>query len=297
MNSSLSDYLHACQVRVNNALDQILPTHNQIPTHLHEAMRYAVLNGGKRLRPALVYATGELLNDPTSEVLPLLDAAACAVELIHCYSLVHDDLPSMDNDSLRRGKPTCHVKYDEATAILVGDALQSLAFQCLANGRLASNILVISELSRAAGSLGMAGGQALDIESTGKQLNIDELKQVHEMKTGSLIIAAVRMAALSSYHIGEEQLKALTQYASTLGLAFQVHDDILDVEGSQESLGKTTGKDATQDKNTYTKILGLDQAKQYAKELNKKTIESLQSFDQRADRLRQLADYAISRQH
>lgn len=297
MNSSLSDYLQACQTRVNHALEKILPSEDKVPTRLHQAMRYAVLNGGKRLRPALVYATSELLNDPTEDIAARLDAAACAVELIHCYSLVHDDLPSMDNDTLRRGKPTCHVKYDEATAILVGDALQSLAFQCVSNSRVASHILVLSELSKAAGSLGMAGGQALDIESTGKQLTIDELKHIHEMKTGSLIIASVRMAAFSSYDISEDQLKSLTQYASALGLAFQVQDDILDVEGSEENLGKTAGKDAAQDKNTYTKILGIEKAKQYAKELNKKAVESLEPFDHRADRLRELADYAISRQH
>lgn len=295
-----SHYLNACQERVNHALNLVLPAATQNPTVLHEAMRYATLNGGKRLRATLVYATGEIFNDSkdiSGDVyLPLLDAAACAVELIHSYSLVHDDLPSMDNDTLRRGQPTCHVKYGEATAILVGDALQSLAFQCLANAKFSSNLLVIAELAKSAGSLGMAGGQALDILHTGTTLTIDELKNIHEMKTGALIIAAVRMAALSSKHMTEQELKHLTQYAAYLGLAFQVQDDILDVTGSTHDLGKTSGKDQEQEKITYVSVLGLEKAKRYAEELSEKALECLNIFDQKADRLRELVRYAVSRE-
>ena len=290
MTSTFLDFLPAYQQRVNHALEEALPKATLYPTRLHQAMRYAVLNGGKRLRPALVYATAEIFNAATPT---LLDNAACAIELIHSYSLVHDDLPAMDNDVLRRGRPTCHIEFDEATAILVGDALQSLAFECLAKTKL----IMVSTVAEAAGSQGMAGGQAVDMISTEKLLDIHELKKMHQAKTGALIVAAVRLGALAHEDVKIEQLKALSSYAEHLGLAFQVKDDILDIESSTAELGKTQGKDAAQHKNTYPALLGLKEAKDYAEELYQQALSTLTIFDSRANKLRELVKYAIGRDH
>jgi len=282
-----NEFIKIYQTRVNNALEKILPPVTQLPQRLHEAMRYSVLNGGKRIRPALVYATGALVNGKSE----FLDAAACAVELIHSYSLVHDDLPAMDNDTLRRGKPTCHIAFGEATAILVGDALQSLAFQCLAKTKLE----FVEILAQAAGSLGMVAGQQIDIENTGKIIDLSMLQQMHAFKTGALIKASILMGAQSADHVRDIQFFALSTYADNLGLSFQVQDDILDIESSTENLGKTQGKDLTQSKNTYPSILGLEPAKKYAHELYQQAIDAISIFDERADHLRSLAKYAVYR--
>jgi geranylgeranyl pyrophosphate synthase len=281
------DFIKNYQVRVNNALEKILPAETQLSQRLHQAMRYSVLNGGKRIRPALVYATGEIFNAKPE----LLDAAACSVELIHSYSLVHDDLPAMDDDVLRRGKPTCHIAFDEATAILAGDALQSLAFQCLAK----TNLKMVNTLAIAVGSAGMVGGQEIDMMNTGKNVDLAELKQMHRLKTGALIIASVRMGVESAENVSEKQMYALMTYAEHLGLAFQVKDDILDIESSTADLGKTQGKDVEQHKNTYPGLLGLENAKRYAIELYEQAIKALEIFDERADHLRELVKYAVYR--
>jgi geranylgeranyl pyrophosphate synthase len=284
-----SEFLHHSQQRVNNELERILPPDTLLPKRLHAAMRYATLNGGKRIRPALVYATGELLEAPTE----MFNRAACAIELIHSYSLVHDDLPAMDNDTLRRGKPTCHIAFDEATAILVGDALQSLAFQCLAQ----TNLAMVNELALAAGSLGMVGGQQIDIENVGNKLDLSQLKQMHEYKTGALIVAAVRLGALASPQVTAEQLTALTTYANCIGLAFQVHDDILDAESTTEKLGKTAGSDAAHDKPTYTQLLGVEKAKVYEHELYEEAVDAVSVFESAGNQLPAIAEYAIRREY
>jgi farnesyl diphosphate synthase len=260
-------------------------------------MHYSALSGGKRVRPLLIYATGEAL-----EVEPeRLDTPACAVELIHAYSLVHDDLPAMDDDDLRRNQPTCHKAYDEATAILVGDALQTLAFQVLCSGTdmqadAETRLKMLETLARASGSRGMAGGQAIDLESVGKELNLAELEILHIHKTGALIRAAVRLATLLNPAVGEEQIQALDRYAKCVGLAFQVRDDILDVEGKTEILGKTQGKDRAQDKPTYPALLGLKGAREKAQELLQESLQSLKLFGQQADPLRWIAEYIIGRE-
>lgn len=247
---ALTPFLQLCQNRIITQLEASLPPTSQVPQRLHKAMHYAVLNGGKRLRPLLVYATGNALNTD----IELLDAPAVAVELIHCYSLVHDDLPAMDNDDLRRGQPTCHKAFNEATAILVGDALQSLAFSVL------PNINMVKQLSKAIGSFGMAGGQDLDLEAEGNHLDITALEHMHRLKTGALIEASIELGALAS-QCESNTLHLLKQFAKHLGLAFQIQDDILDVEGDTQNLGKTAGIDATNNKATYTRILGLTEAK------------------------------------
>ena len=247
----------AWRARLDAALAQALPPTDQEPLRLHAAMRHGVLNGGKRMRPLLVYATGSALGAHDAE----LDAAAVAVELIHCYSLVHDDLPAMDDDALRRGQPTVHVAFDEANAILAGDALQSLAFDVLAQAPLPAErrVAMLAELTRASGAGGMCGGQALDIEATGKPagVGIDALERLHAMKTGALLRSAVRLGALAA-EAGRVQREALDRYANALGLAFQIRDDLLDIEGDAATLGKTAGKDLMQDKATFPALLGLE---------------------------------------
>ncbi len=290
---SLPEY----QARVEKALDFYLPALITHPTRLHHAMRYAMLGGGKRLRPVLVYGAGSALG----VVMDWLDAPACAVELIHGYSLVHDDLPAMDDDNFRRGKPTCHRAYDEATAILVGDALQALAFQCLAQGttveRPAARLQMIHTLSQASGSRGMVGGQAIDLASTGKMLDIAQLEDMHIHKTGALIRASVTLGALSHPDPDERLVDRLDHYGKCIGLAFQIQDDVLDVEGTDESLGKRSGADARLNKPTYPALLGMDEAKRRARELVDDALQTLSPFDQRADVLRGLAAYVISRNH
>lgn len=296
--SNLKTYLSDCQNRVERALDARLPAENILPQTLHQAMRYTVLDGGKRTRPLLTYATGKALG-LNEEVL---DAQACAVEFIHVYSLIHDDLPAMDNDDLRRGKPTCHKAFDEATAILAGDALQALAFEVLANDPsikvdAIARLKMISTLTRASGSQGMVGGQAIDLVSVGTQLSLPELENMHIHKTGALIRASVNLAALSKPDLDPNVAKQLDHYAKCIGLSFQVKDDILDIESDTATLGKTQGKDTDNDKPTYPALLGMAGAKQKALELHEQAVASLSSFGSEADLLRDLSLYIIERSH
>lgn len=293
---ALQEILQRYQERVEWALEQRLPSADIAPLHLHQAMRYSTLEGGKRIRPVLLYATGEALGVPLEQ----LDGAACAIECIHVYSLVHDDLPAMDDDELRRGKPTCHIAYDEATAILVGDALQSLAFQILASDQMESidssrRLRMIQELARASGSLGMAGGQAIDMAATGHKLSLEELEAMHRYKTGALIRTSVRLGALAAAQVTATQLQHLDSYAAAIGLAFQIRDDILDVEADTETLGKPQGSDQARDKPTYTSLLGLEGARQKAQELHQLAMQSLETFDESADPLRWISAYIVDR--
>ncbi|OQW75294.1 MAG: (2E,6E)-farnesyl diphosphate synthase [Proteobacteria bacterium ST_bin11] len=296
--SNLKAFLTACQNRVERALDARLPGENILPQTLHQAMRYSVLDGGKRTRPLLTYATGQALG--LSE--DVLDAQACAVEFIHVYSLIHDDLPAMDNDDLRRGKPTCHKAYDEATAILAGDALQALAFDILANDAAImvgaeARVKMIAALTRASGSQGMVGGQAIDLGSVGRRLTLPELENMHIHKTGALIRASVNLAALSKPNLDADVAKKLDHYAKCIGLSFQVKDDILDVESDTATLGKTQGKDVDNDKPTYPALLGMAGAKEKAQELHEQAVASLAGFGSEADLLRDLSLYIIERTH
>lgn len=287
--------LSAYRARANRALEACLPNADEEPAVLHEAMRYAVLNGGKRVRATLVYATGEAVGAEPA----LLDAPACAVELIHAYSLVHDDLPSMDDDDLRRGKPTCHRAFGEANALLAGDALQSLAFEVLADGakRSARGMELVATLAHASGSLGMAGGQAIDLAAVGCALSLDALENMHRNKTGALIRASVRLGALCGGKVDESRLAELDAYADCIGLAFQVRDDILDVEADTETLGKTQGADMARDKPTYPSLLGLEAARRKAEELHERAMAELSAFDARADTLRGLSAFIVNRPH
>jgi geranylgeranyl pyrophosphate synthase len=286
----------AYQKRVERALDAVLPPESATPQRLHAAQRYAVLGGGKRLRPVLVYCTGEALGVP----LPVLDAPAAAVELIHAYSLVHDDLPAMDNDDLRRGRPTTHRAFDEATAILAGDALQVLAFDLLAreahvNLDPQARLRMISILAIASGTAGMAGGQALDLAAVGRALNLAELEAMHRLKTGALISASVMMAAACAPALTAAETQGLQRYAQDIGLAFQIQDDILDVEGDATALGKTTGADAARSKPTYPSLMGLDAAKSLAQELKFRACEQLRPLGERGQMLVWLACYVVDR--
>ncbi|SFK28346.1 polyprenyl synthetase family protein [Lysobacter sp. cf310] len=282
--------------RADAALARALPDPNASPQALHAAMRHAVLLGGKRLRPLLVYATGALFDADEAA----LDAPAASVELIHAYSLVHDDLPAMDDDALRRGQPTVHVAYDEATAILAGDALQSLAFSVLADTATADGVRValLRTLAEAAGAAGMCGGQALDIAATGTgaALDLSALERLHALKTGALIRAAVRMGALCG-GADAAALDALDRYAHALGLAFQVRDDILDVEGSSATLGKTAGKDAAQDKATFPALIGLDGSRARLDALLETMHTALAPFGAKAAALAELGEFAARRNH
>ena len=281
--------------RMEAALAELLPPQQTVPNRLHDAMRYSTLGGGKRVRAMLVFGAGELV-EATPERLRI---PAAAVELIHAYSLIHDDLPCMDDDVLRRGKPTCHVEFDEATALLAGDALQSLAFQILSEYKLAarseSQLKMIQLFAIACGSRGMAGGQAIDLDAVGKNLSLPELEHMHIMKTGALIRASI----LLGVHCGEEmpagEFERVDRYAKCIGLAFQVVDDILDEEGDAATLGKTAGKDKAAGKPTYTSLMGLPEAKRLAGDLLAQARESLASFDARADRLRDIAEFIVHR--
>jgi geranylgeranyl diphosphate synthase, type II len=293
---SLSTQLNKYQAQVEIALDHWLPAAERQPGLLHEAMRYAVLGDGKRIRPVLVYACGEAFGVKSTA----LDACATAVEMIHAYSLVHDDLPAMDDDDLRRGRPTLHKQYDEATAILAGDALQALAFHVLAHDPAITvsadqRIRMIDTLALASGSVGMAGGQAIDLASVGKSLNLAELEIMHMHKTGALIRASVELGALCLADVDQEHFAKVSQYANCIGLAFQVQDDILDIESDTETLGKPQGSDMARNKPTYPNLLGLEGAKETARKLHAKAIECLQGFDEKADTLRMLADYIVQR--
>jgi farnesyl diphosphate synthase len=285
----------ATQARTEAALTRHLPGAESIPHRLHEAMRYATLGGGKRVRPLLAFAAGELSGADAEK----LDVVACAVELIHAYSLVHDDLPCMDDDVLRRGRPTCHVEYDEPTALLVGDSLQTLAFELLAGQPLGApqqQLEMITLLAHASGSRGMAGGQAIDLASVGKPLEQPQLELMHALKTGALIRAAVLLGALAGQPLTTEQRNQLDRFAKRAGLLFQVVDDILDCTASTATLGKTAGKDEAADKPTYVALLGLEGARAYAAELRTEALAALSIFGDRAGRLTQLADFICDRQ-
>lgn len=311
--------LRQFQQRVHDALDSRLPAEDEAPQRLHSAMRYAVLNGGKRVRAVLVYATGEALGAG----LHALDAPASAVEMIHAYSLVHDDLPCMDDDDLRRGQPTCHRAFDEATAMLAGDALQALAFETLArntppdadvqpegerntrqgsrqeNGQpeqeMKTRVEMMSVLARASGSLGMAGGQGIDLDSVGLALTLGQLEEMHRKKTGALIRASVQLGALAGPDVSAERLASLDRYAACIGLAFQIQDDILDVEGDTQTIGKTSGADAALNKPTYTSLLGLEPARARARSLVAEAIDAIAWLGDRGALLAWVAGYIVER--
>lgn len=293
--SDFQDWAGSVQSRMEDVLDKILPQSAIAPQRLHAAMRYAVLGGGKRVRTLLAHAAGEFCSAEPAKV----DIAAAAVELIHAYSLVHDDLPCMDDDDLRRGKPSCHKQYDDATALLVGDALQSLAFQTLADTELGlearRQLEMVHLLAIASGSRGMAGGQAIDLASVGHDLSQTELEYMHIHKTGALIRAAALLGAYSANGAEAEHIHAIDQYAQAMGLAFQVVDDILDAEADTATLGKTAGKDAQSNKPTYVTILGLERAKQLAQELHENAIKTLSAYGDKSLRLVQLAQFITQR--
>ena len=286
----------AWRTRVEAALETALPSPDDAPHRLHAAMRHGVLNGGKRIRPLLVYATGTALAANEDD----LDAAAIAVELIHCYSLVHDDLPAMDDDALRRGQPTVHVAFDEATAILAGDALQSLAFDVLANAPLPAyrRVAMLAELARASGVAGMCGGQALDVDATGKpgETGIDALERLHAMKTGALLRCAVRLGAMAA-GADARACAALDRYAEALGLAFQIRDDLLDIEGDAATLGKTAGKDAAQDKATFPALIGVEASRVRLHLLSTQMQDALDELGVDARLLGELGRQVIQRTH
>jgi geranylgeranyl pyrophosphate synthase len=288
--------MRAYQSRVQAVLDAALPAADLVPQRLHAAQRYAVLGGGKRLRPLLVYFTGEALNISAT----LLDAPAAAVELIHSYSLVHDDLPAMDDDDLRRGRPTTHRAFDEATAILAGDALQVLAFSLLSRDRTAglapeARLKMIQILADASGTAGMAGGQAIDLAAVGRALTLEQLEAMHRLKTGALIRASVLMAATCAPNLSADAWDALEGYSQDIGLAFQIQDDILDIEGKTEEIGKTSGADAARAKPTYPSVLGLEAAKSRARELRERASQRLAPLGAQANVLDWLASYVIQR--
>jgi geranylgeranyl pyrophosphate synthase len=280
------------QTRIEQALDARLPPAGRVPERLHAAMRYSALGGGKRIRPALVYAVGELFSQP----LESLDAAAAAVEMIHVYSLVHDDLPAMDDDELRRGRPTCHRQFDEATAILAGDALQVLAFASLAAApaSAAARVAMITALAAGAGTAGMAGGQAIDLAAVGRELDASAIEAMHRRKTGALIEASVVLPALLAGAAAEE-LARLAEFARALGLAFQIVDDLLDVEGDPRLLGKATGADRARHKPTYPAAVGVEAARARAAELHAHAVAAIEPFGVRGALLVQLADYMVER--
>jgi farnesyl diphosphate synthase len=293
--SDFQAWMGAIQARMETALSRLLPAGHVAPSRLHEAMRYAVLGGGKRVRPLLTFAAGAL----TQATAERLEIAAAAVELVHAYSLVHDDLPCMDDDVLRRGKPTVHMEYDEATALLVGDALQSLAFQILSDHKLAEDLRtqleMVKLLAAAAGSRGMAGGQQIDLEATGRALALAELESMHIHKTGALIRAAVLLGAACGNPLAEKEKASLDRYAKAIGLAFQVVDDLLDHEGSTATLGKTAGKDSKHGKATYVSALGPAAARTLAQELRADALAALEPLGERGGRLRSLADFIVLR--
>ena len=288
-------WMQGVRQRTELALDKCLPAATHNPARLHEAMRYACLNGGKRLRPILVHAAGAV-SGATPEAL---DACAAAIEMVHVYSLVHDDMPCMDDDTLRRGMPTCHVQFDEATALLVGDALQTQAFITLTDAPLSANTIaeLVRTLARASGAAGMAGGQAIDLGSVGRPLNEAELEQMHIMKTGALIRAAIRMGALAGESLDAAMLDKLDRYGKVLGLLFQVVDDILDCTGTTEELGKTAGKDAAADKPTYVSLMGLSGAKAFAEDLLAQTQHLIADTGESGQRLKDIALEIVQRTH
>lgn len=295
MSYQLSTDLTECQERINSFLAKKLQNYTAYNTPLIDAMSYAVLLGGKRVRPFLIYATGRMLGVPMEK----LDCSAAAMEAIHAYSLIHDDLPAMDNDTLRRGKPTCHIAFDEATAILAGDALQTFAFEMIAEDALLSateKVAQIQWLAKSAGAAGMCLGQSLDLQSEHKAISLAELELIHRNKTGALITASVMLGFNLSQYTNDEKLRAkLKQYAEAIGLAFQVQDDILDVIGESEKIGKTVGSDEALDKSTYPKLLGLDGAKQKAENLYQTALNCLADLPFDTTALRELAEFIVKR--
>ncbi|WP_114690033.1 polyprenyl synthetase family protein [Polynucleobacter necessarius] len=290
------DRVSSYSERTELALERLLDSAQTIPHRFHEAMRYAAQGGGKRIRPLLVYAAGQLGENGDAARAESLDAAAVAIECIHAYSLVHDDLPCMDDDDLRRGRPTVHKAFDEATALLVGDALQTRAFEILANANCDAQVRLqmIAALAASSGSRGMAGGQAIDLESVGKKLDLAGLKQMHAMKTGALLSCAVELGGIAA-HLDKTQMTHLATYSRSLGLAFQIVDDVLDATADRQTLGKTAGKDAAANKPTYVTLMGLDYAKKQAKELQEAAIASLDSFGVSAQALKDLALLVVNR--
>jgi geranylgeranyl pyrophosphate synthase len=290
--------LEAWRDRIERALEARLPAADVKPARLHEAMRYSVLGGGKRIRPALLFATARTVGLTEEEV----EAAACAVELIHVYSLVHDDLPAMDDDDLRRGRATCHKAFDEATAILVGDSLQPLAFQLLARdpalpASAAIRLRLVDILSEASGTFGMAGGQAIDLEAEGRRLDIDQVEDMHARKTGAIIRASVLMAAACVADLDPKAFAALDTYANAIGLAFQIQDDLLDVLGDVTTLGKATGADREHDKATHPTIIGIEASQARVQLLHAQALGVLEVFGERAAPLRSLADWLLARRY
>lgn len=296
--SEFKQLLAEYKERVDGALDRWLPDEKLNPENLHQAMRYSVLGGGKRVRPVLVYATASALQIPLRKV----DGIAAAIEIIHSYSLIHDDLPAMDDDDLRRGRPTCHKQFDEATAILAGDALQALAFHILSHdpdmtSDCKKRLQMIEMLSLYSGSRGMAGGQAIDLACVGKCIDIAQLETMHIHKTGALIRTCIQMSALSSLSLNDPRLKALDSYAKKIGLSFQVQDDILDVIGDTDTLGKPQGSDAGLDKPTFPSIIGLQAAREKAQDLHQQALEAINNFGPEADILRSISRWFVERSH
>ena len=287
-------WVKAVQADAESALDRFLPAESQVPAKLHEAMRYTALGGGKRVRPLLVHASGALFGADADA----LARAASAVEMIHVYSLVHDDMPCMDDDALRRGKPTVHVAYDEATALLVGDALQAQAFEVLAGTTTvpaARTVTMLRLLAEAAGSKGMCGGQAIDLDSVGISLTLEQLERMHQLKTGAMLRVSVLLGALAGRDLASHEQEALGAYSRAIGLAFQVVDDILDATADSATLGKTAGKDAADNKPTYVSILGLAPSKALAEQLRQQAHDALAPFGEQALRLREIADLIVQR--
>ena len=289
--------LDVYQKRVNTALDKYLPSEDPPEHNLAAAIRYSVIGGGKRIRPAMVYAAGEAMGVSTD----LLDIPACAVEMIHAYSLIHDDLPAMDDDDLRRGRPTCHKAFDEATAMLAGDALQAMAYEILAKDDHKEltpehRIEMLSLLTEASGAHGMAGGQAVDLASVGKKLTLEQLEHMHRLKTGALIRASILLGGMCKQDINQQELAILSEYALCIGLSFQIQDDILDVISDTETLGKPQGSDQEQEKPTFPAIIGLEESKRRALQQHEAALKILEPLDQKADSLRQLSAYIVERQ-
>lgn len=296
--TDLTSFLATSSQRVEKFFDIHLPSKNQAPTTLHGAIRYAAMSGGKRIRPALVYATARALDLETSEV----DCVAAAIELIHCYSLIHDDLPAMDDDDLRRGKPTCHVAYDEATAILAGDAMQAFAFAVLTNTTIRGPTAEIRarlayQLASAVGSMGMAGGQAMDLAAVDKTISIDSLEFIHRLKTGCLIQVCIDMAQTCCTTLSDRQRTSLLEFGEHLGIAFQIRDDILDEISDTGTLGKPQGSDREQNKPTYISILGLEESERRCNTYYQQAIACLENFNHSADWLRWLARHIVCREH
>lgn len=296
--TELAEYLATCSQRVETFFDTNLPSKNQAPTTLHGAIRYSAMNGGKRIRPALVYATGEALGIDLADI----DCIACSIELMHSYSLIHDDLPAMDDDDLRRGKPTCHRAYDEATAILAGDAMQALAFSVLTDTSITGPEAAIrsqltNQLAHAVGSLGMAGGQAMDLAAVDKEISIEALEYIHRQKTGCLIRACIDMTQTCCTTLNQQQRSSLLQFGEHLGIAFQIRDDILDVISDTDTLGKPQGSDSDQNKPTYVSILGIEESERRCDDFYKQALICIDDFKDSSKWLRMLAEHIVCRKH